>query len=116
MACASRFDLTPQDIAAFTTKSFVAEIISNSAQAPRHEDLTEPQQGHLNEWIKALFETEGISDELMSSCPPQDFYRIVATLFRTSLRACRFGAASQEKLHSALEREFKPMSHDIYKH
>lgn len=108
MACASRFDLTPQNIAALTTKSFVAEVMSNSARAPRHEELTETQQGHLSEWIKALYETEGISDELMSSCPPQDFYRIVATLFRASLYACRVGAVSQEKLHSALERGFKP--------
>jgi len=110
MACAARFDLSLQDIAAFSTKSFVAKIMSNSAQAARHEELTETQQGFLSDWIKALFETEGISDELMSTCPPQEFYRIVGTLFRVSLHACRVGAVSQEKLHSALEREFIPMS------
>jgi len=106
MACVARFGLTSQDIAAFSANSFVAEIMSNSAQAPRHEELTETQQGHLSEWIKALFETEGISDELMSSCPPQDFYRILGTLFRVSLHACRVGAISQDKLHGALERKF----------
>lgn len=80
--------------------------MSNSVQAPRQEELTESQQGHLRDWIKALFEMEGISDELMSSCPPHEFYRIVGTLFRVSLHACRVGAISHEKLHSALERQF----------
>lgn len=106
MACTARFDLSPDAVAAFSIKGFVAEIMRNSAQALRHEDLDKTQQSHLSEWLKALYETEGISDELMSSCSPQDFYRIVGTLYRVSLHACRVGAITQEKLHSALERKF----------
>ena len=33
MACATRYDLTSQDIAMFSAKGFIAEIMSNSAQA-----------------------------------------------------------------------------------
>jgi mediator of RNA polymerase II transcription subunit 5 len=101
MACVRRFGL---ELDTDATR-FIAEIMSINDRPRRHGDLDEAQSAHLNEWIKALYEDEGISDELMSTCPPQEFYKIVGTLFRVSLNAYKNGALSKDKLHSGLERE-----------
>jgi len=102
MACVRRFGLELDTNAT----SFIAEIMSINDRPRRHGDLNESQKTYLNEWIKALYEDEGISDELMSTCPPQEFYRIVGTLFRVSLNAFKAGALSRDKFHSGLEREY----------
>jgi hypothetical protein len=52
------------------------------------ETITDDTKKHLGEWINALFIAEGLSDEVMSSCSPQDFYRLVPTLLSQSLSAC----------------------------
>lgn len=54
-------------------------------------DLSEAESRHLGSWISALFNAEALSDELFSSCSPQDFYLLVATLFSQSLTACEAG-------------------------
>lgn len=102
MACVRRFGL---ELDTDATR-FIAEIMSINDRPRRHRDLNEAQRTHLDEWIKALYDDEGISDELMSTCPPQEFYRIVGTLFRVSLNAYKTGALSKEKFHSGLEREY----------
>jgi len=101
MACVRRFGL---ELDTDATR-FIAEIMAINDRPRRHGDLSEAQRSYLNEWIKALYEDEGISDELMSTCPPQEFYKIVGTLFRVSLNAYKNGALSKDKLHSGLERK-----------
>lgn len=103
-ACIERFGLKSQDLATLSSNSFVAEMMSSSTIARRHEELTQAQQIYLNDWARALFETEGISDELMAGCPPQEFYRISGSLFRAIVTASRRGALSSDKLRNGLER------------
>lgn len=102
-ACVERFGLKSQDIASLSNNSFVAEMMISSTEALRHEELSQAQQGYLTDWARALFETEGISDELMAGCPPQEFYRIVGSLFRAIVTASRRGALSGDKLRNGLE-------------
>jgi mediator of RNA polymerase II transcription subunit 5 len=69
----------------------------------RLEELNEKQRQNLGAWITALFIAEGISDESMSSCSPQEFYLLVATLFSQSLGACESGKLEFETLKGGFE-------------
>ncbi|TGZ80326.1 Med5-domain-containing protein [Ascodesmis nigricans] len=55
----------------------------------------------LGGWIKELFELEGISDSLMSSCSPQEFYYLVPTLFTQTLAAYQQGVLDKEIITEA---------------
>lgn len=71
---------------------------------PRPLDhLSELESKLLGGWIRGLFETECISDELMSTCSPKDFHLLVATLFDQSLRACQAKVLALETLRGGLE-------------
>ncbi|KAK8041323.1 Mediator of RNA polymerase II transcription subunit 5 [Apiospora phragmitis] len=75
----------------------------NLSQTAR--DLSEQQQEHLRGWIQGLFDNEsgGLGDELMSSCPPQDFYLLVSTLFYQTVLALSTDRLSEESLKSGVE-------------
>jgi len=73
------------------------------------EALTADGEKQFAGWIHGLFDTEGISDDLMSTCPPQDFYTLVPALFEQSITACRLKHMSIDSLRSSLER--KPRHH-----
>lgn len=67
------------------------------------EDLTQHENKLLGGWIRGLFETEGISDELMSMCSPKEFHLLVATLFDQSLKACQFKFLALDTLRGGFE-------------
>jgi hypothetical protein len=58
---------------------------------------------HLGDWISALFIAEQLSDELTSSCSPQEYYSLVPALCSQSLEACESGKLSLENLKSGFE-------------
>lgn len=66
-------------------------------------ELSANQDKHLSLWVGGLYGTENISDELLSSCLPQDFYLIVPTLFDQSIRACMAKVLEKESLEGGLE-------------
>lgn len=65
--------------------SFVAKFIVEGSTPI--EPLTEEQGKHLERWAKGLFISDGITDEVMSSCRPQQFYLLVPTLFQQTVLA-----------------------------
>lgn len=67
------------------------------------EDLTQHENKLLGGWVRGLFETEGISDELMLMCSPREFHLLVATLFDQSLKACQFQFLALETLRGGFE-------------
>lgn len=103
-----RYDLTPYDLGISNDDSFVLRLLERGATSKRLEDLTEAEHQHLGAWITALFVAEGISDELMSSCSPQEFYLLVATLFSQSLVACEAGKLDFDTLRGGLEYLLEP--------
>ena len=68
-------------------------------------DLTQAQSRHLGSWISALFNAEALSDELFSSCSPQEFYLLVATLFSQSLAACETGKLDVDTMKGGFDCE-----------
>ncbi|KAM5469761.1 mediator complex subunit [Microsporum audouinii] len=98
-----KYDLGYQDLGVYDPDSFMCRLLEKGASSQKLEDLTEKQTQNLGAWITALFIAEGISDESMSSCSPQEFYLLVATLFSQSLSACEAGKLEFDTLKGGFE-------------
>ncbi len=98
-----RHELTDADIG-IPTNSFVSKLLRQQCVDKPLEELTEDESNHLGGWIRGLLDPEGsISDELMSSCRPQDFYLLVPTLFSQIVTACASDVISIETVKGALD-------------
>ncbi|KAM5514085.1 Mediator of RNA polymerase II transcription subunit 5 [Fusarium oxysporum f. sp. phaseoli] len=93
------------DIGIASPDSWVAKIIGRGHIGRQCNELTQRENDHLNGWIHGLFDTEagGLGDELMSSCPPQEFYLVVAPLFQSIVVAYTHGYLNDESLKGGIE-------------
>ena len=96
-------DLPDNELGISYADSFILKYIRRGRNSRDPSELSEQEKMLLGGWIKGLFEAEGISDELMSTCSPQDFYLLVATLFDQSLKACEVGVLGLETLKGGFE-------------
>ncbi|KAK2742232.1 mediator of rna polymerase ii transcription subunit 5 [Colletotrichum kahawae] len=105
MAFAYRYNLSVSDLGIVSPESFVSKLLGQGHQSRVFDELSEQQKGHLDGWIHGLFNSEagGLGDELMSSCPPQDFYLLVSTLFQNIVLAFSTGHLSEESLRGGVE-------------
>ncbi|ORY71831.1 mediator complex subunit Med5 [Pseudomassariella vexata] len=105
LAFVHRYSLTVADLGIRSSHSFIARLLQSGHLAKSLEDLSEQEQGHIGGWVHGLFDSEsgGLSDELMSSCPPQDFYLLVSTLFYQTVLAFSTDRLSEEGLNSGVE-------------
>ena len=94
------FNLQEYDLGISDANSFVFRYLRESHAS--HE-LNAHENDLLGHWIMGLFLTEGINDELMSTCSPKDFHLLVTTLFEQSLRACQAGKLGLETLKGGFE-------------
>ena len=99
-----RYDLSAYDIGITQIDSFTLKLLERGSCSQTVED--EKQNRNLGLWIGALFIAEGISEETMSACSPQEFYLLVSTLFDQSLLACEIGKLEFETLKGGFECEF----------
>lgn len=106
LAFVHRYDLTALDLGITNSESFIAQLLEKGYTSHHIDELSEERSKQLGGWIHGLFEADnGISDELMSSCRPQDFYMLVPTLFDQSIMACQANVMSLETLKGGLECE-----------
>ncbi|UNI19114.1 mediator complex subunit [Purpureocillium takamizusanense] len=105
LAFVYRYSLTPADIGITSPESGVAKILTRAHIARSNDELVGREASHMNGWIHGLFDTEsgGLGDELMSSCPPQEFYLLVASIFQSTVVAYTFGYINDEQLKSGIE-------------
>ena len=103
-----RFNLKLDEMGLGDGDSFVAHYLKSRSTSRPVEDLSEHEKSLLGSWVKGLFETEGISDELMSACKPSEFHLLVATLFDQSLKACQAKILTMETLKGGLEYLLEP--------
>lgn len=108
LAFVHRYGLSIADLGVRPPGSFVAKLLNGGHLARPLRELTEQEQGHLGGWIQGLFDSEsgGLGDELMSSCPPQDFHLLAATLFYQTMLASSTDRLSEEGLKSGIECEY----------
>lgn len=100
-----RYNLSTFDLGIRNSDSFVAKLLNRGHLSRKMEEMSDAESQHLNGWIQGLFDNEsgGLGDELMSSCPPQDFYLLVPTLFHETALACSTKHLSDETLKGGLE-------------
>ncbi|PHH55949.1 Mediator of RNA polymerase II transcription subunit 5 [Ceratocystis fimbriata CBS 114723] len=105
MAFAYRYNLSPPDMGIRSPDSFVAKLIREGHLSKTLAELTPTEESRLSVWTHSLFggDTGGLTDELMASCPPQDFYLLVATLFKNMVVANSEGTLSDEALKGGIE-------------
>jgi mediator of RNA polymerase II transcription subunit 5 len=105
LAFAYRYNLSAADLGVRSSDSFVAKLLCNGRLSRALDELSEQEKGHLDGWIRGLFDSEGggLGDDLMSSCPPQDFYMLIPTLFQNIVLAFSTGYLTDESLKSGVE-------------
>ena len=105
-----RYSLTTVDLGIRSSSSFVTKVLDQGHLSRAMEALTEQEQNNLDGWIRGLFDNEsgGLGDELMSSCPPQDFHLLVPTLFHHIVLACSTNNLPEESLKGGLELFVEP--------
>lgn len=99
-----RLKLSVSDVG--ISNGFVAQYFDQEGIAKLVDDLSEESKKHLGDWINALYIAEGLSDELTSSCSPQEFYLLVPTLLQQSVNAQKRGRLSDDALKAGLECEY----------
>ncbi|KAG7106635.1 Mediator of RNA polymerase II transcription subunit 5 like protein [Verticillium longisporum] len=105
LAFTYRYNLTASDIGARSPDSFVAKFLSQGHLSRSSEELSDLEKSHLGGWIHGLFDQEagGLTDDLISSCPPQEFYLLIPTLFQNVVTAFATGHLSEESLKGGVE-------------
>ncbi|KAL4798820.1 mediator complex, subunit Med5 [Aspergillus venezuelensis] len=103
-----RYDLRPFDLGVTSGNSFLVKLLERGSSSQKLDELSEKQNKNIEDWVAALFIAEGISEETMSSCSPQEFYMLVSTLFAQSLGACEAGKLEFDTLKGGFEYLLEP--------
>ncbi len=109
LAFAYRYNLTPMDMGIHSADTNIGKIILRAHITRPIDELSEQENGHINGWIKGLFdnETGGLGDDLMSSCPPHEFYLLIAPIFQSIVTAYSYGYLNDESLKGGIECKMK---------
>ena len=105
LAFVHRYDLNASDVGLPSNNSFVWKLLEKNATSRSLSNLSDAEKGHLDGWIRGLFASDGggLGDELMSSCPPQDFYLLVPKLFHQIVLAFMTQKLPDDSLKNCLE-------------
>ncbi len=106
LAFVYRYNMSIADLGIqWSDASFVATILSTGHVGRTLVELSRQESDNLGNWIRGLFDTDagGLSDDLMSSCPPQEFYMLTPTLFHQIVQASTSGALPEDVLKGGIE-------------
>ena len=98
-----RFDLGIEELHITDHDSFVRRYILSGCVPLSVREMSDSQQQKLGGWVKGLYDSDGISDELMSTCSPKEFHMLVATLFDQTLKACQSGVLGMDAIKNGFE-------------
>jgi len=116
LAFVYRYNLSSVDLGIRSPDSFVAKLLNQGQLSRPLDELSEAEQGHLDGWVQGLFDTEtgNLGDELMSSCPPQNFYLLVPTLFYNIMLADGTRWLNDEDLKTGVECLCSPLGVELH--
>ncbi|KAJ2905288.1 hypothetical protein MKZ38_005801 [Zalerion maritima] len=85
--------------------SFVFKLLNKGYLSRTLDELSDEETAHLGNWITGFFDSDsgGLSDDIMSSCTPQEFYLLIPTLFNQIVLAISSGVLTDEILKSGVE-------------
>jgi mediator of RNA polymerase II transcription subunit 5 len=98
-----RYEISPEDLEISNQDSFILRFLVDGGRSQQLEDLTEEENKQLGSWLLGMYNEGTISDELMSSCIPQQFYLLVPTLVYQSILASASSKLNQESLKGGLD-------------
>ncbi|KAI5306481.1 Trihydroxynaphthalene reductase [Ascosphaera pollenicola] len=107
MAFQCRFDLSLDDLGLDTAGSFLQTLITRGHLSSSLDDLDTKTKDKVGAWIRALFVSEGISDDSIPCCP-QDYYSIIATVISQSMAACERNRLAFETLKGGFDYLLEP--------
>ncbi|KAG0311540.1 mediator complex subunit [Linnemannia gamsii] len=81
---------------------------SATIPAASMSSMTADMQGLMGRWISALFDSMGISDDLIQTSKPQMLLEISPSIFEQSLAACQAGVIDTTTLNSGLDYFLQP--------
>jgi mediator of RNA polymerase II transcription subunit 5 len=97
-----RYNLSHTELG-ISRNSFVANYFVQGHKSLLDSELSDEQRKHLGSWLKGLFDTDGITEEVTGSCRPQQFYLMVPTIFSQTVLACSKGALGMDAVKNGLE-------------
>lgn len=99
-----QYDLSVADLGV-PGNSFVSKYMAKGHQSQSLDDLTEEQIRQVSHWIKTLYNSDSITDEQLSKCPPQEYYLLVPTILSQMLMANSAQVLQQAALNTPFECE-----------
>ncbi|KAJ8099325.1 mediator complex, subunit Med5 [Lipomyces tetrasporus] len=102
------FHLDLGEIASLNGNSFCMKYLTSSGVAHPIESLGQESSDLLGGWIMGLFDTNGISDDMMRSCSPMDYSLLVPTVVQQSVAACNKNFMDIDTLKGGLEYFLQP--------
>ncbi|PSR81209.1 mediator complex, subunit Med5 [Coniella lustricola] len=110
LAFVYRYNLSASDLALRSPDSFIAKLLGKGQVSRSLEELSEQERSNLDGWIHGLFDNDGggLADELLSSCPPQNLYILIPTLFHHIVLAFSTGYLTEESLKTGIEYLVEP--------
>lgn len=105
LAFVYRYDLSPSELALRSPDSFIAKLLRKGQVSRPLDELSDQERSNLDGWIHGLFDNDGggLADELLSSCPPQNLYLLIPTLFHHIVLAFSTGHLTEESLKTGIE-------------
>lgn len=85
------------------------DLLYDGRRASNIADLSASEQSHLNGWIKALFGSDGIDDEIILATSSQGLCRLAPTIVQQAIIATMSGQIDLDTLHSGLSYFAQPI-------
>ncbi|GMK56239.1 hypothetical protein CspeluHIS016_0300790 [Cutaneotrichosporon spelunceum] len=85
------------------------DLLYDGRRASNVADLSSSEQSHLNGWVKALFGSDGIDDEIILATSSQGLCRLAPTIVQQAIVATMSGQLDLDTLHSGLSYFAQPI-------
>ena len=76
----------------------------NGNLATRNDSYAKENEKIIGDWIRGLFETQGVNDTLLSTCSPQTFFCVVPMIIEQAVVASRMKVLDEQSQRNGLER------------
>ncbi|KAL9081636.1 MAG: hypothetical protein Q9159_007175 [Coniocarpon cinnabarinum] len=103
LAVGYRFKLSPTELGFPMDVPLWYPLLHGKVSAMPVSALDEDQNKRLSGWIGGLFESNILGEDILASCPPQEFYMLLPTILQQTIMACRLDALERSHLHNGLE-------------
>ncbi|WVR09129.1 hypothetical protein IAU60_006191 [Kwoniella sp. DSM 27419] len=84
-------------------------LLKEARRAVAFPHLEPSEKDCMNGWVKAIFGSDGIEDQILLATPPQSLYKLSPTLILQAIAATAAGQIDLDTLHSGLSYFSQPL-------